>query len=164
MLTLITTIASLLIPSLTTLVPQWLNLQKSKAELAQQVELAKLNLEQAKYIAEKNLDIEEIKQQISQQQVEAIPSNYPILDLLRMSVRPIIIYSLWVWFLVYKASCLMVILNTPNTDFANGIIKLWTDFDSMLLMAAFSYYFSGRVIDRMVDTNPPINPLVIRKK
>jgi hypothetical protein len=155
-------IITILVPALSSLAPVLFNFLTSKDNNKLQLQLLDLQLKNSIVIAENNLEIQEIKAQTEQLDVESKLDGGKFINGLRASVRPVIAYSM---FFLYCALKVVFIINAMEigTPFLTVFPMIWGEGDNLILMAIISYFFSSRMIDKYTPTTMSPPKLEIKK-
>lgn len=127
--------------------------QDNSHELAmmdKQIELQKLNADNAYRAQEKQLDSAEIIALMDAQKSALAgqfqKTGFMIVDALNFLVRPVAAYYFMGGYGIFKTAALIVALRT--SDPWTSVLSIWTAQDTNILGSILSFYFVGRVFDK----------------
>jgi hypothetical protein len=165
MLTALVSIASILVPAISSVMPQWFGFLKAKSDAEYNVKIAEIQLETAKAAANANLNIEELKAHTEEIVAETKETSHPWIDASKSLIRPLITYVLFFFYIGIKVAFFIKILYLPGADTLSAIVSLFTTYDELLLTMVLSYWFSSRLVDKFQAGSSLMKlPIVTAKK
>jgi hypothetical protein len=133
--------------------PATLEFFQKKEDRKHELSLKQLEMEAAKIghqfqAQSKGLeaDIEEIKGLYAHDM--SVSGASKLIDALRASVRPIITYVFFVFFLVVKGTGLYVAVNMQNVPIAEALLAIWDPNTDALFAAIIGFWFGSRAISQ----------------
>jgi hypothetical protein len=145
------TLASTLLGMITSVIPEFVKMMARKADQAHELELIKLQMEATKQGVELNILMEQARADANEgdslRQHDTALDGGPVINALRASIRPVITYLFFIFFLVVKGSIAYVFLKEgkPTPE----VIQLLWDNDTFAIFGAImGFHFGGRSIEK----------------
>jgi hypothetical protein len=139
------------------IVPEIVKIWGRKQDLAHEVELIKLQMDAAKQNVELNvLEAEALASAREGDSLRTHDSELdggPFINALRASIRPVVTYLFFIFFLTVKGSIAYVLLKsgTPTTEI---IQNLWDQDTWALFGSIMGFHFGSRTIEKFRATSP----------
>lgn len=145
------TLASTLLGMITSVIPEIVKMMARKADQKHEVELIKLQMEATKQGVELNLLLEQARADINEGDSLRSHDNGldggPVINAVRASIRPVITYLFFVFFLVVKGAVAYVFLKDGKP--APEVIQLLWDADTFAIFGSImGFHFGGRAIEK----------------
>ncbi len=136
------------------LLPSVVRIFERKQELKHEIELSKIKLDGAIEAAKLNIQIEEIKADVTEGQSlrdhDKSIDGGKFLNALRASIRPVITYLFFFLFVAVKVSAAYVML--ANGQSVPVMLDAVWDIETMSLFSTImAFWFGSRVIEKMDD-------------
>jgi hypothetical protein len=146
------TLLSTLMGAGANLLPSIMNYFEARQKHEQEMEMARLQMEAAKQNVQLNIQLENVKADISEGQSirdhDAALDGGSFINALRASVRPVITYLFFFLFCAIKV-CAVYVMMDKGMPLETALPKIWDEETISLFAAIIGFWFGSRTIASM---------------
>lgn len=141
-----------LLGGLSGLLPNILKFFEKKQEFAHELDLKRLEMEAAKQGVELTLKVEEAKADAAEgpdlRRHDLGLDGGPFINGLRASIRPVVTYTFFFFFLLVKGVILYQIIHNANVSPLDAFRAIWDTDTSAIFSAVMAFHFGSRTLEK----------------